>query len=333
MRILFITATRIGDAVLSSGILQHLISRYPGARITVAVGRMSAPLFEAVPGLERLIEIDKRSFELHWFDLWRTVAPRRWDIVVDLRASAIAYLLWTRRRHVIRWDTRHRPHHRVEELAELLDAQPPPSPTVWLTPRREETAARLIPAGDSVLAVGPASAWSGKQWPAPRFADLVRRLTAPGAILAGARLAVLAAAHEREQAQAVIEAVPPGRAIDLVGTVDLPTAAACLRRCVLYVGNDSGLMHLAAAAGVPTLGLFGPSPADRYGPWGTHTAFVRTQEPAAELMARFKSAPGAASDLMASLSVESVISAAEALWRRPAPPVPSAPSETTSVAR
>jgi len=314
MRILFITATRIGDAVLSSGILQHLITRHPEARVTVAVGRVSAPLFEAMPGLERLIEIDKRPFELHWLGLWRTVVPRRWDIVVDLRGSAIAYLLWARRRFVIGSDARHRHHHRVEELAELIDARPPPPPTVWLASQHEDAAARLIPAGDPVLAIGPAANWSGKQWPAPRFAELTQRLTAPGAILAGARLAVLAAAHEREQAQAVIDAVPAGRAIDLVGAVDLPTAAACLRRCALFVGNDSGLMHLAAAAGVPTLGLFGPTPEDRYGPWGPHAAFVRTHESSAELMARFNAAPGATGDFMESLSVDAVADAAEALW-------------------
>ncbi len=316
MRILFITATRIGDAVLSTGILQHLIARYPGARFTVAVGRVSAPLFKAVPGLERLIQIDKRPADLHWLDLWRTVVPRRWDIVVDLRGSAIAYLLWARRRFVIEGDARHRHHHRIGELAELIDARPPPSPTVWLAPRDAETAARLIPAGAPVLAIGPAANWSGKQWPAPRFAELAQRLTAPGTILAGARLAVLAAAHEREQARAVIEAVPAERTIDLVGAVDLPTAAACLRRCALFVGNDSGLMHLAAAAGVPTLGLFGPTPDDRYGPWGPHAAYVRTRESCAELMARSKSAGGAAGGLMESLSVDAVADAAEVLWRR-----------------
>lgn len=75
-------------------------------------------------------------------------------------------------------------------------------------------------------------------------------------------------------------------------------------------------MHLAAAAGVPTLGLFGPTPEDRYGPWGAHTAFVRTHAAAAELKARYESAPGAAGDFMASLSVDSVVGAAETLWRR-----------------
>ncbi len=46
-------------------------------------------------------------------------------------------------------------------------------------------------------------------------------------------------------------------AVDLCGTLTLPEAAACIQRCALYVGNDSGLMHLAAAAGTPTIGLCG----------------------------------------------------------------------------
>jgi len=316
MRILFITATRIGDAVLSSGVLQHLITRHPGARVTIAAGRVCAPFFEAVPGLERLIEIDKKPLELHWLGLWAAAAPRRWDLVVDLRASAIAYLLSARRRLVVGSRVRNSHLHRVEELAALLDLQPPPPPTVWLAPRHHDAAARLITSGSPVLAVGPAANWPGKQWPAPRFAELVQRLTAPGGLLAGARLAVLAAADERAQAQAVIEAVPPERRIDLVGAVDLPTAAACLRRCALFVGNDSGLMHLAAAAGTPTLGLFGPSPDDRYGPWGPHAACVRTRESSAELLARHKARQGRADDLMNGLPVSVALGAAEALWRK-----------------
>jgi len=315
MRLLFITATRIGDVVLSSGVLRHLIERHPGARITVAAGRVSAPLFAAVPGLERLIEIDKRSFDLHWLKLWAATVPRRWDLVVDLRASAIAYLLWARQRRVIGSRGGNHQRHRVEELADLFHLRPPPAPTVWLAPRHEAAAARLIPAGAPVLAVGPAANWPGKQWPAPRFADLVRRLTAPEAILAGARVAVLAAATERAPVQPVLDALPSDRVIDLVGAVDLPTAAACLRRCALFVGNDSGLMHLAAAAGTPTLGLFGPSPANRYGPWGGHAAYVRTPASSAELLRRFEATGGTASDLMDGLSLEAVVQAAEALWR------------------
>ena len=83
MDILFVTATRIGDAVLSSGLLGYLIERHPGARLTISAGPVAAPLFEAVPGLERLITIRKRRFAAHWLELYGAVVGRRWDIVVD----------------------------------------------------------------------------------------------------------------------------------------------------------------------------------------------------------------------------------------------------------
>ena len=66
-----------------------------------------------------------------------------------------------------------------------------------------------------------------------------------------------------------------GRLIDLVGKADLLTAYACLKRASLFIGNDSGLMHLAAAAGCPTVGLFGPSDDRLYAPWGPHSRVVR----------------------------------------------------------
>jgi lipopolysaccharide export system permease protein len=247
--------------VLSTGLLGHLLERHPRARVTIAAGRAAAPLFAAVPGLERVLRIDKRPLKGHWLELWTATAFRRWDLVVDLRASAIAYLVPARRR--VTAGKRDDTHHRVEELAALLQLDPPPAPRVWLAPEHEAAAERLVPDGGPVLAIGPAANWAGKQWPAERFAELAQGLTGPGAALAGARVAVLAAGQERDQAQPVIAALPGARMLDLVGAVDLPTAAACLRRCRAFLGNDSGLMHLAAAAGTPTLGLFGPSHARR----------------------------------------------------------------------
>lgn len=317
MRLLFITATRIGDAVLSTGVLQHLIDRRPGVRVTVAAGRLAAPLFEALPGRERTLIIDKQPMKGHWLALWRAAAPYRWDLVVDLRASAVAYLLWARRRVVV--GRRDSARHRVEELGALFGLDPPPAPTVWLAPHHEAAAERLVPPGRPVLAIGPAANWPAKQWPAARFAELAGRLTDPDGSLAGARIVVLAAAHERAQAQAAIDALPGDRAIDLVGAVDLPTAAACLRRCRLFVGNDSGLMHLAAAAGTPTLGLFGPSPEWRYRPWGPHAAVVRTPESYEELMRRHAANRYGCNTLMDGLSVAAAVVAAEELLRRGRP--------------
>ena len=84
----------------------------------------------------------------------------------------------------------------------------------------------LLPPGLPVLAIGPAANWRGKEWRAERFAELMRRLTMPDAPFAAARVAVLAAAHEREQAAPVLAALPSGRVIDLVGRTNLLTAAS-----------------------------------------------------------------------------------------------------------
>ncbi len=314
MRLLFITATRIGDSVLSTGLLGHLLERYPGTIVTIAAGRAAAPLFAAVPGLDRVLTIDKRPFKGHWLDLWTATAFRRWDLVVDLRASAIAYLVPARRRVIA--GKRDDSCHRVEELASLLGLDPPPAPRVWLAPEQGAAAERLVPAGAPVLAIGPAANWTGKQWPADRFAEVARRLTGSGGALAGARVAVLASGLERDQAQPVIDALPAERVLDLVGVVDLLTAAACLRRCRVFLGNDSGLMHLAAAAGIPTLGLFGPSHTRRYGPWGPHAAFLRTPESYDELVRRAVPPGQAQVTLMGGLPVEAVFEAAETLLAR-----------------
>jgi heptosyltransferase III len=315
MHILFVTATRIGDAVLSTGLLSFLLERHPAARLTIAAGPAAAPLFEAVPRLDRVIVVEKQRWSLHWLSLFSRAFGRRWDLVVDLRGSALAYALRAGERRVMAkgnaWE------HRVRQLGRLFELDPPPAPVLWPAPRHENAADTLLPAGGPVLAIGPAANWRGKQWHAERFVALARRLTAPDGPLPGGRIAVLAAAHEREQAAPLLAAIPPDRAIDLVGGTDLLTAAAVLRRCALFVGNDTGLMHIAAASGTPTLGLFGPSPVKQYAPWGRCTEAVRTTVPN-EMMFGPGFDPLTTDTLMDSLSVEMAEAAAWRLWRRAA---------------
>ncbi len=312
MRILFVTATRIGDAILSTGVLDWLAKQHPHARFTIACGALAAPLFESFPPLERLIVLHKRRYSGHWLALWAACAATSWDMVVDLRGSALAYLLLARRRIVWRGQEH---GHRVENFAALFGLRPPPSPVVWTSPRHEAAAAALIPAGGAVLAIGPTANWRGKEWPAEKFVALVERLTSPSGILPAARVALFGAASERADAEPVLRSITESRRIDLVGKADLPTVAAALKRCALYIGNDSGLMHMAAAVGTPTLGLFGPGNATRYGPWGPRTAVVRTPLAPHELMG-----PGfdhrRTESLMDSLTVDSVERAAAELFAR-----------------
>ena len=315
MRILFITATRLGDAVLSTGLLSHLIAQYPEARVTIAAGPAAAALFRPVPAVDQVIALPKMPFGGHWLNLWQRCATRRWDIVVDLRRSLIAWFLWNGQRFLLpRTDQL---LHRVELLGDTFDLrETPPTPHIWVNADDAAFARDLIPDGEAVLAVGPAANWRGKQWRIERFRELAERLTGPAGILPGARIAVFAAGDERAQVAPMLSAIPDERLIDTVGQYDLPRIAAILGRCRLFVGNDSGLMHMAAASGVPTLGLFGPSREEHYAPWGPHTAWVRTPESYDELIGQPGYDHRTTGTLMDGLSVDRAEQAARDLWQR-----------------
>ncbi|MBT5049784.1 MAG: glycosyltransferase family 9 protein [Rhodospirillaceae bacterium] len=314
MKILFVTSTRIGDAVLSTGLLSHLVSHFPEAQITVASGMLPAPLFERVPGVVRVISLTKQAFAGHWLGLWAEVARTAWDLVVDLRGSALAWTVVTRKRRVFRRGDDSL--HRVEALAGLFDLQAAPSPRLWRSEADEAEACRLIVSGSPVLALGPTANWAAKIWPANSFVALLERLTGPQGILSGARVAVFGGPGERDIAQPVLDAIPRERCINLIGVVDLPVVAACLRRCALFIGNDSGLMHMSAAVGTPTLGLFGPSQAKHYAPWGAHCAVAETEISYDDLVGDPAFDHRATDSLMQSLPVETVVRETEALWRR-----------------
>ena len=166
MRILFITSTRVGDAILSTGLLDRLITTNPGARVTLACGPAAAPLFEAVPGLDRIIVLDKMAMSLHWPLLWAATMGRPWDALVDLRNSPMSYLLPARRRW--RLGSARDAGHRVRQLAEVMDlGGDPPSPRLWIGDAHADAARRLIP--DGRAGAGP--------WPHRQLAgqDLARR--------------------------------------------------------------------------------------------------------------------------------------------------------------
>ena len=74
--LLFITSTRIGDTVLSTGLLDRFMAMLPDAPVTVACGPVAAPLFAHLPRLERVHAMAKRRRGGHWWELWRPVPGR-----------------------------------------------------------------------------------------------------------------------------------------------------------------------------------------------------------------------------------------------------------------
>ncbi|MGH7066451.1 MAG: glycosyltransferase family 9 protein [Acetobacteraceae bacterium] len=270
MRILFVAPSRIGDAVLASGLIDHLLRRHPGARFTLVAGPISAEVFARMPNLERLIVLEKHRYDLHWIRLWAMAVRTHWDLVVDIRGSALAWFLHARHRAAMQI----RSGPKIAQLGRILGLDPPPAAVAWTSADDRARAAILLPAGAPIIALGPTANWAGKIWPPERFAELFRRLAADP--LGPARAAILAGPGPAERAFSAPLAARLTEAIDLTGRVSLPEAAACLARAALFVGNDSGLMHLAAAAGTPTIGLFGPTPADEYAPTGRAAVAVRS---------------------------------------------------------
>jgi ADP-heptose:LPS heptosyltransferase len=109
-----------------------------------------------------------------------------------------------------------------------------------------------------------------KQWPLPSFRHLAERLAA----LRGVRVLVLAAADEEPALQAVASGGNGGAVFRATGAA--PDFVAVLRRAALAVGNDSGSVHLSAALGVRTVGLYGPTQAQINGPYGPRVRAIQS---------------------------------------------------------
>lgn len=315
MKILFISATNLGDAIITTGALDHLLREYPDADVTVACGPVVTSIFSAIPNVSNVVAMKKERFAGHWRVLARTTALNKWDIIVDMRNSPLSRMLHAKKRYI--WKRQSKSMHKVEQVGNVIGVSPPPAPRLWLDEKSLAVARNLIPEGTPVLAIAPAARWLGKTWPNENFAALANKLTAPDGLLAGYRVAVFAAPGEEDIAQPVLDALPADRRIDMVAKTTPQEAAAAISLCAFYVGNDSGLTHVSAAAGTPTLALFGPGYPALYRPWGAHAAYVSTPETVEQLTGyEGYDSKKIKTSLMTSLTVDAAYAGAVKLFER-----------------
>lgn len=272
-RILFIAPTRIGDAVLASALLRHIEATQPQAKVTIATSELSAPLYEAYPLLEKLIPLKKKKYSGHWFDLLKQVVGTCWHSVWDMRGSATPYVLRTKHRHRFRGCDD--PIPKVEQYAAQLHTGKLPYPGLWTSASHRADALAAMPDGSQYLVLAPTANFAGKEWPMEQYIALAQQLLREGGSCSDWRPVIISAAHERPRAVELVNALAAFRPVDLThGTLPLLSVYACMQRAHGFVGNDSGLMHMAAAAAIPTLGLFFITPAAIYGPYGLRTRAV-----------------------------------------------------------
>lgn len=165
--------------------------------------------------------------------------------------------------------------HEIElqrDILHFLGANPiDTSLEVWTTNEDERFAQNVlnqygISDTDLLIAFAPGAVWSFRRWPLNRFIELGKWLQENY----NAHILIIAGKGERRLGAQLERGLQSKRTINLAGKTSLREMASVFKYCKLFVGNDSGPMHVAAAVGVPVVGLFGPGEFERFKPWGVN---------------------------------------------------------------
>ena len=331
-RILLVKLTSLGDVIHGTAAVAPIHRAFPHAEITWAVDERFADVPRHHPGVTRVIEGKRfRSDPLHELrELGSATATLRRegvDLAIDLqgtiRSAAWAYASGApvkAGRGVLRpgWARRVRPdlaRHAVLVIAEILEslgiAAPDPCPALhWPASAEEKVSGLLAEAGigpGPFAVFNPFSRWASKEWPIARFQELARRFHRES----GAPVIVTGSPAEADRAAAFAAGSGPAGVIPMAGRLDLVDLFCLLGRARVMVSVDSGPMHAAAAVGTPVVALFGPTLAERTGPWGSGHIVLRAATPDSHHAYRRKGA----GELMARLGSDEVETALLAQWK------------------
>ncbi len=269
--LLFITLSNIGDAVLTTPALVLLHQLFPAAAIDIVGDQRSVALFKNCPYRRHVYLKHKHRLLRGSIDLIWRLRRNRYDLIVDLRTGILPSALRGRLKYTHRQGktATHAVEQHVSVICELTGDRAIPGTQIWLAEQQQQFARQQLSplTGRALLAIGPGANWERKIWPWRRYAELGTRLAdaCSGLVLLGSR--------QDKGLGDSIRATVSLPCINLCGRTTLLEAAAVLERCGLFIGNDSGLGHLASAVGTPTFTLFGPGQPQRYHPWGDKAAW------------------------------------------------------------
>ena len=268
---LFITLSNIGDALLTTPVLQFLHRHDETASIDIVSDKRSSLLFRHCPYRGEIYHKQKERFLRGVPALWYELRRKRYDLVVDLRTHILARLIPAEKRLFKSAGDMHT--HAVEKhfsaVSEIAGDAEIPATTLWLGQAEQDFAQDIchrLP-GKKWLCIGPGANWDKKIWPAERYALTARNLSDKFDALV-----LLGNEANNGQAEQVARRVR-SPCINLCGRTTLLQAAAVMAHMALFIGNDSGLGHVASAVNTPSFTLFGPGHPERYHPWGALAAW------------------------------------------------------------
>ena len=278
-KILVFSFSFIGDAVLSTSVIQPLRRHFSDAHITFLVGPRAFDLLATDPNIDAVLVYDNRGKHAGWqgrLRLIKTLRLDKFDIVVNLRDSLTARCIGAEHWGMMQGDSN---RHAITRYLEVLQKQgvdiTDAHPHLQLTePERAAAHRFLAEAGwtseQLLIGIHPGGNWEYKLWDAGNYAQLANVLCEEQK----ASILLFAGPNERElQAKvAKIMDVPP----ILVKTENLRHLAALISVCNIYIGNDTGPMHIAAAVDTPVVALFGSTNYHRSGPYGEKHTVVQS---------------------------------------------------------
>jgi len=307
-RICVIKPSALGDVVQTLPLLPVLKSRFSSASIAWVINRELKDLVEGHPQIDEVIPFDRRGSWRDWIRLFSDLRSRQFDMVFDLQGlfrSAVMTLatgasvrvgLQTAREGSYLATNCTIPdtglnvpaHARLWRVAEFLGFTDAPKETLIATSEADRTsvASLLKRLPRPVIAVHPGAGWETKRWPVEKFATLLSHCSATW----GGSTIILGSRGERVEAERLHQLLAglqtsslasPDNIINLAGETTLKQLTQLLKQVDITVSNDSGPMHLAAALGTPTLGLFTCTSATRSGPSGMMHEVVSTTVPCA----------------------------------------------------
>jgi heptosyltransferase-2 len=334
MDVLLVRFGALGDVVLTLGATAALRRARPEARITYLVKREYAALVEGQAGVDRVWTLDPGEARglAGAFALRRRIAAAGFTAKVDWQTSTRSRIALAGSGHVATWRAERLARRRwvslrwthprplrpawlryVDALAPLGVDPAAASAPAFLPPAAAEGAAadffaawdRDAPAA-ATLGIAPGARWATKRWPADRFTAVVAARRA-----AGERVLLVGDARDRADAGSLAAPRDPGvRWFD----GDLPAVAAALRRTRGVLANDSGLLHLAAAVGRPTVAIFASThPALGFAPAGEGAVLCRALACQPCALHGRDACPRGHHDCARGIDVESVLAALAAL--------------------
>lgn len=286
--VLIIKLRYIGDVLLATLSARAIKSARPNVRVTMLVTRGTEDVLSGNPDMDEVVILDKDSLAAQW-RLIAGLRRRRFDTVIDLTdGDRAAFLSWISGAPVRigfndghRWQGRFYTQvvrsergvqHRIDrdlEALKLVSIQAgSQDPQLWLTPEEEHSADQLldqlgVQRSQPIVILQPGARYWFKAWPPERFAELADRLTSQY----GCQVMIGGSRQESDLAQQIRQ-MAKSRPIVMAGRTTVRQFASIAKRSALFVGNDSGAMHIASAVGTPVVALFGPSSPREWRPRG-----------------------------------------------------------------